>query len=163
MNERISTLTEDHPHDSQILQAHHPLEFPGHKLEASHHCQLGPVLQDIVPRARHCPSIIPSPQTTNHHHSSYHLIMNPVSFTTKYVDKWKKHNTLHPGVKENSTYKPSFLKGNQPSLQGFTQDTSIAKDCLQKLKTRIAKNQRQALQGFTQESIAKNCLRKLHK
>jgi hypothetical protein len=24
MNERISTLTEDHPHDSQILQAHHP-------------------------------------------------------------------------------------------------------------------------------------------
>ncbi len=38
MNERISMLTEDHPHDSQILQAHHPLEFPGHNQEASHHC-----------------------------------------------------------------------------------------------------------------------------
>jgi hypothetical protein len=86
--------------------------------------------------------------------------MNPVSFTTKYVDEWKKHTTLHPGVKENSTYKPSFLKGNRPSLQGFTQDKvlqrSAYKDSRQELQRIKDKHCRVSAKKSLQRTAYKN-------
>jgi hypothetical protein len=73
---------------------------------------------------------------------------------THYITPWSKRK-IH--------LQTLFPQGESTIFTGFHPRQSIAKDCLQKLKTRIANNQRQALQGFTQVSIAKNCLQKLYK
>jgi Golgi nucleoside diphosphatase len=83
--------------------------------------------------------------------------MNPVSFTTKYVDKWKKHTTLHPGIKENSTYKPS--RGID-HLYRVSPKTKYCKGLLTKTQDKNCKESKTSIAGFHQRKHCEELLTK---